>query len=159
MPHNLASAGVLLAVLLAACSPAPVDEKSGTPLDLAKAPHIRAGLWTLDAVLDGRQHFPQTRTCDAGRSIARDSQGGAIQWTGRRLADNKWLLLGSREDGGHLTHARIEVDGDLSSAFVMTTDSWTDGVLGGDRSSDVVAYRYVGPCPAGMIAETSWFPH
>jgi hypothetical protein len=145
----------VVALLIAACSPSPTDN-AGAPLDLAHAPHIRAGLWTIDIVIDGNLSLAQSRVCDGGRSIAREDPDGKVQWSGRQLSDHEFLLVGAREDEGRTNHARIDISGDLSRAFVIKSRFWSDGLFS-DPSSSEATYRYIGPCPAGMRVHTGWF--
>jgi hypothetical protein len=143
------------ALLLVACSHTPADD-GGVALDLTHAPHIRAGLWAIDTILDGNLRLPANRLCDGGRSIARENPDGKVRWSGRRLSDHEFLLIGDREDDGRKNHARIDISGDLSKAFVMKSHFWTDG-FPSNPSSNEATYQYLGPCPEGMRVETSWF--
>ena len=138
--------------MLAACTQMPADN-AGVPLDFAQAPRIRAGLWTLDVVIDGNLRLPTRQFCDGGRTIVHEAPASDVQWRGRKINEHEFLLIGSRLYEGRQTHARYFLKGDFSSAFVIDRRFWTDGVPS-DASSDEAAYRYVGACPAGMAAKS-----
>jgi hypothetical protein len=135
------------ALMLTACSAAPAND-AGAPLDLAQAPHIRAGLWTIDTVSEGKWRDPTRRICDGGRPIGRNDPSGRVQWTARQFSDHEFVLLGATKDEYGRHNARIDITGDLSSYFAVRAEFHDEGLFS-HPSSYVSTYRYVGQCPAG----------
>ena len=139
-----------------ACSPADPDEP-GTPIDMAHPPHIRAGLWDVSSVIDGRLAI-HSQICDGGRWLGSRENPPCAPWQAKTIKDNVILETDSCVDNGKTSRIKRYVSGDLQSRFAVRDFFSTEtSPLTRDRSSDEVTYRYLGACPAGMHVKQGAF--
>ena len=138
-----------IVVLVSVCACAQANEL-GRPVDLASAPHIRPGMWSLRTSIEGHP-LPAGAICDGGRSIVSAQHPGCDPWSARFVAPDRYVLTDICHEQGQITRAHRDFSGDLRNAFAVT-DTYSTEVMGitTDKQSSRTTYRFEGSCPSQM---------